>query len=345
MRSHAAEAMPAPAGAASAATVTRSSSYRRDGGSRHPVPGFGCSFFPGCVSQVPLASAAPRHRHPDEGRNPSPCLGTSLSLADVRSTFRSPRRRACCISLLAHCAAGAVQTAQPAPKGRSAGCAESREVTKRKGTPMPRSPGILPCDFARGLRGSPTVHPCTDVERAGFQPPPLRADPAPPLRAIGVPVSAHPARPGRSRLRYRFVSRLPFVLRYLRTNGKEGRTRSGCVFGSGSGSGSCACSALDVPTPAAAPRSGAGRRGKANCPRPGMAELFAGRWLASTAGDRADAVRPARLPGSSFLWLLSFDETKESNPLAAEASGTRGSKHPSESEEPKPGAGCLPKPE
>ena len=76
-----------------------------------------------------------------------------------------------------------------------------------------------------------------------------------------------------------------------------------------------------------------------------MAELFAGRWLASTAGYRADAVRPARLPGCPFLCLLSFGQAKESNPLAAEASGTRGSKHPSESEEPKPGAGCLPKPE
>ena len=29
---------------------------------------------------------------------------------------------------------------------------------------MPRSPGILPSDFAIGLRGSPTAHPCADTE-------------------------------------------------------------------------------------------------------------------------------------------------------------------------------------
>ena len=54
-----------------------------------------------------------------------------------------------------------------------------------------------------------------------------------------------------------------------------------------------------------------------------MAELFAGRWAASTAGNRSGAARSARMPGSTFLWLLSFGETKESNPLAAKASGTK----------------------
>ena len=34
-----------------------------------------------------------------------------------------------------------------------------REVTKRKATQRCRSPGILPCDCARGLRGSRTAHP------------------------------------------------------------------------------------------------------------------------------------------------------------------------------------------
>jgi hypothetical protein len=78
-----------------------------------------------------------------------------------------------------------------------------------------------------------------------------------------------------------------------------------------------ACFALDLHSPAVAPRSGGGHRGKANCLRPGMAELFAGRWTTSTAGNRTNDVRPARMPGSSFLWLLSFDETKESDSLAA----------------------------
>ena len=88
----------------------------------------------------------------------------------------------------------------------------------------------------------------------------------------------------------------------------------------------CSCSALALPLtfpPSVAPRSAVRHRGKANCLRPGMAELFAGRWLASTAGYRADAVRPARLPGCPFLCLLSFGQAKESRALAAEASGTK----------------------
>ena len=52
--------------------------------------------------------------------------------------------------------------------------------------------------------------------------------------------------------------------------------------------------------------SGVDHRGKANCLRPGMAELFADRWLTSTAGSRTDFVRPARMPGSPSLWLLSL---------------------------------------
>jgi hypothetical protein len=81
------------------------------------------------------------------------------------------------------------------------------------------------------------------------------------------------------------------VLRCLRTNGTV-----------------CAVSwrrrrALDVGSPAEAPRSGAGHRGKANCLRPGMAELFAGRWPASTAGHRSGKARSARMPGCPSLWL------------------------------------------
>ena len=85
--------------------------------------------------------------------------------------------------------------------------------------------------------------------------------------------------------------------------------------------------ALDLGSPAEAPRSGAGHRGKANCLRPGMAELLAGRWPASTAGHRAGKARSARMPGSPFLWLLSFGETKESDSLAAEASETTNQNH------------------
>jgi hypothetical protein len=62
-------------------------------------------------------------------------------------------------SLLAHCAAEAALTAKLAPKGRRAGCPESREVTKRKGIP-----GVAPAaalwvrygrpGFARVLRAT-----------------------------------------------------------------------------------------------------------------------------------------------------------------------------------------------
>jgi hypothetical protein len=39
-----------------------------------------------------------------------------------------------------------------------------------------------------------------------------------------------------------------------------------------------------------------------------MAELFAGRGPASTAGDRLDEVQSARMPGCPFLWLLSLTQ-------------------------------------
>jgi hypothetical protein len=40
------------------------------------------------------------------------------------------------------------------------------KVTKEKATPMQRSPGILPCDFAQRLRGWLTVHPWTGSQLA-----------------------------------------------------------------------------------------------------------------------------------------------------------------------------------
>ena len=123
--------------------------------------------------------------------------------------------------------------------------------------------------------------------------------------------AVHPSIPQDERKRMTHALRLFLWL--------QAQLRLCCVFGSGF--------ALDVPSPAVAPRRGAGRRGKANCLRPWMAELFAGRWLASTAGDRADAVRPARLPGCPFLCLLSFGQAKESRALAAEASGTSRQHH------------------
>ena len=63
-------------------------------------------------------------------------------------------RRASHFPLIRHCAAGAARTAKPAPKGRSAGCAESRKVTKGKTTPAYAPIGLRPIGT---LRCSPST--------------------------------------------------------------------------------------------------------------------------------------------------------------------------------------------
>jgi hypothetical protein len=57
-----------------------------------------------------------------------------------------------------------------------------RKVTKRKHTPAPRSPGILPSEFASALRGSLNAHPCTYNELARI----VRASLRPFLRALAA---------------------------------------------------------------------------------------------------------------------------------------------------------------
>ena len=77
-----------------------------------------------------------------------------------------------------------------------------RKVTKGKGTPMPRSPGILPCDFARVLRGSLTAHPCAGSELAGIpagHPAGLFSAPSPRHRGPGQRASCAPKKPHASR--------------------------------------------------------------------------------------------------------------------------------------------------
>ena len=70
-----------------------------------------------------------------------------------------------------------------------------REVTKRKAPSRPRSRGHpCPRDFASRLRGSLTVRPCTDSERARFLRAPLRAFPAPARRGREGPGSKRRAR-------------------------------------------------------------------------------------------------------------------------------------------------------
>src|SRR6185312_2499131 len=75
------------------------------------------------------------------------------------------------------------------------------KVTKERGTPMARPPGILPCGCAGGFRGFPTAHPCTGGKLARI-PASHPADfPPPTRRAIGVPGKAARSRRalGRSR--------------------------------------------------------------------------------------------------------------------------------------------------
>ena len=148
---------------------------------------------------------------------------------------------------------------------------------------MPRSPGILPCDCADRLRGfadSASLRWQRTGRHPAGHPAGLSCACPPRHRGPGQRASCAPKR------KPALASLLPFLA--FASNG----------------------------SPAVAPRSGAAQRGKANCLRPWMAELFAGRWAASTAGNRSGDARSARMPGSPFLWLLSFGETKESDPLA-----------------------------
>ena len=84
------------------------------------------------------------------------------------------------------------------PEGRSAGCAESRKVTKRKATPVPRSPGILPYDYAKALRRSADSASCADSRLGHVLWPTLRAFPYAPSPRHRGPVGARPARSSKS---------------------------------------------------------------------------------------------------------------------------------------------------
>ena len=101
-----------------------------------------------------------------------------LPPGDVMSVLRGARacgaaslpvftrlRRASHLSLSGHCAAGAARTAQLArrAKGRMPGV---KKVTKRKATPMQRSPGSCPATARSGSGGWLTVHPLTGSQLA-----------------------------------------------------------------------------------------------------------------------------------------------------------------------------------
>ena len=69
-----------------------------------------------------------------------------------------------------------------------------RNMAQRKATPMQRSPGILPYDFAKELRGWLTVHPCTGSQLARIPASHPAGFPTFLCRRIGAPGSAHRAR-------------------------------------------------------------------------------------------------------------------------------------------------------
>jgi len=69
----------------------------------------------------------------------------------------------------------------------------AKKGNQRNTPPVARSSGILPYDFARVLRGSLDVRPCTFSERPRIVRGLLRTDPAHPRRASGGPFGRHPA--------------------------------------------------------------------------------------------------------------------------------------------------------
>jgi hypothetical protein len=82
-----------------------------------------------------------------------------------------------------------------------------RKVTERKGTPMERPTGILPCGCASVGWGLLTAPPCAGSKRARVVRAPLRADPPNRRRSIGAPVSGLPGRQSQSVVTRSFCSR------------------------------------------------------------------------------------------------------------------------------------------
>jgi hypothetical protein len=76
----------------------------------------------------------------------------------------------------------------------------AKKDNQRNTPPAALSPGILPCDCARALRGSLDVRPCTFSERAHIVCALLRTDPTYPRRASGGPIGRHPAAEARLEL-------------------------------------------------------------------------------------------------------------------------------------------------
>jgi hypothetical protein len=161
-----------------------------------------------------------------------------------------------------------------------------RKVTQRKHTPAMRSPGILPCESAKLLRGSLTARPCADIELGAIH----RAHPS------GLSSAASPHRRGPvSARRARQRQKIRAVLMRL---------------------------ALDLAPPFAAPSiagcAGETRRAIAmdrdrRASAQGCAVVRDRRSREAQGTSRA--ARGAE-SGVHFSWLLLFVQAKRSDPLA-----------------------------
>jgi hypothetical protein len=69
-------------------------------------------------------------------------------------------------------------------------CLSKEKITKRKDTPAPRPPGILPSGFASAKRGSSTAHPVPMTNSRASMHATLRAIPLRRRRCAGAPSSA-----------------------------------------------------------------------------------------------------------------------------------------------------------
>ena len=153
----------------------------------------------------------------------------------------------------------------------------------------------MPADFASRLRGSPTVRPCTDVERARL----VRA----PLRAISSACSPRP---------------------------RGAREEQSAAVPAAEAPDICDTPHAVIPAKAGIHllllfgfplSSGEGRTEKPRAPHAGGARDRADSdnrpWMACgpnpSARSEPSAQPRARIRGCLFLWLLSFGQAKESN--------------------------------
>jgi hypothetical protein len=187
-------------------------------------------------------------------------------------------------SLLAHEPRRSAAERRRRPEGRRAGSPPYREVTKRKGTPASRPPGILPCGYAIGLRGFADSASCAARTRAPPCARPFGPDAAPARRLAGAPLRGHRGRaepkPAAPTPRHEDAP--------ARGAAPQQRKRNGARI------------------PYVAPSSAGSRRGKAWMFERMDARVHAGRRVPSNAGHGARAASDARQPGRLSLGYFSL---------------------------------------